>query len=92
MTVAQQNSVAVSCDPACAEIKARLAKLENMMTRVLVTVDKISSMKTSQCLSSNKLEILIARLMDATQSLRCVIRIQNEILDGESSGLFSNEP
>jgi len=67
MTVAQQNSVAVSCDPACAEIKARLAKLENMMTRVLVAVDKISSMKTSQCLSCNKLEILIARLIDATE-------------------------
>ena len=64
MTVAQQGSVAVSCDPACTEIKARLGKLENMMTRVLGAVDKPSS--TSQCLSCNKLEILIARLIDAT--------------------------
>jgi len=67
MTVAQQNSVAVSCDPACAEIKARLGKLENMITRVLGAVDKTSSMKTRQCLSCNKLEILIAQLIDATE-------------------------
>jgi len=58
------GSVAVSCDPAYAEIKARLGKLENMMTCVMGAVDKYPR---SQCLSCNKLETLIAQLIDATE-------------------------
>jgi len=56
-------AVAASCGPACTELKTRLGKLENKMTRVLDAVDKTPS---NQCLSCHKLELLIAQLTYAT--------------------------